>query len=83
MEPNSPSDGDEPLWTALDVARYFQVSRATVYNLANRGALPVVRIGAGIRFHPATVRDLARSARVPAEVVQLKQRKKRPPDDET
>ena len=83
MEPNSPSDGDEPLWTALDVARYLQVSRATVYNLADRGALPVVRIGALIRFHPATVRELAKSARVPAGVVQLKQRKKRPPDDET
>ena len=83
MEPNSPSDGDEPLWTALDVARHLQVSRATVYNLAARGALPVVRIGALIRFHPATVRDLARSARVPAEVVQLKQHKARPPNHKT
>ena len=81
MDPNQTDAGDEPLWTALDVARHLQVSRATVYNLAARGALPVVRIGALIRFHPATVRDLAKSARV--LVVQLKQRKKRPPDDET
>ena len=83
MEPNSPSDGDEPLWTALDVARYFKVSRSTIYGLTSRGALPVVRIGARIRFHPATVRELAKSARVPAGVVQLKQHKDRPPDDET
>jgi excisionase family DNA binding protein len=72
--------GNEPLWSALDVARYLGVSRATIYNLANRRLLPVVRIGALLRFPPDAVRKLATAAKVPAAIVPLKAPKKKPDD---
>ena len=75
MEPESLND-TEPLWTALDVAHYLKISRSSVYGLAERGALPVVRIGALLRFPPAAIRALGNTAR-PAPVVHLKAR---PPD---
>ena len=48
MDANSPA-GNEALWTALDVARYLRLSRSTVYNLVNRGAI-AIRIGVLIAF---------------------------------
>ena len=73
MDPNQADAGKEQLWTALDVAHFLQVSRATVYNLANRCELPVSRIGALLRFVPTAVRAFAEASRAPATVVQLKQ----------
>ena len=68
--------GSEPLWTALDVARFLQVSRATVYNLVDRGALPLVRIGALLRFDPVQVRNFAQSGGGAGTVVKLKRDKR-------
>ena len=75
MDGNSADAGTEHLWTALDVARYLQVSRATVYNLADRGDLPVSRIGALLRFLPSAVKEFAKAVPKAAPLVQLKQRK--------
>lgn len=74
--------GSEPLWSALDAARYLNVSRATVYNLADRGILPAARIGALLRFSPDAVRKLASTPKLPAPVVPLKPRKRKKPDSD-
>lgn len=42
--------------TAAQVAEAWGVSRAHVYNLAHRGELPAIRIGAAFRFRPEDVR---------------------------
>ena len=67
------TDPSQPkaLWTALEVARFLKISRASIYNLAERGALPVVRIGALLRFHPDDVYALAR-VRAPATLIKTK-----------
>ena len=54
---------DEPLWDALETARYLNISRASVYNLANSGKIPVVRIGALLRFQPREVRAFGKGGR--------------------
>src|SRR5690349_15084436 len=46
----------EKLLTVREVAERLGVCRATVYAMVERGALPHVRIGNNVRFHPA---DLA------------------------
>ena len=51
---------DDTLWDAEAVARFLTVSRSMVYKLEQTGGLPCVRIGACIRFEPATVRAYAR-----------------------
>jgi excisionase family DNA binding protein len=51
---------DETLWDADAVARFLTVSRSMVYKLEQSGELPCLRIGACIRFEPATVRAYAR-----------------------
>ena len=54
-----PSDDDAPtgvfvrssanLWDAQDVARYLKVSRSWVYQRAEAGLLPCVRVGGLLR----------------------------------
>ncbi len=51
---------DDTLWDADAVARFLTVSRSMVYKLEQAGELPCLRIGACIRFEPATVRAYAR-----------------------
>jgi excisionase family DNA binding protein len=80
MADHNQDAGNEPLWSALEVARYLSVSRATVYNLADRGILPVTRIGALLRFSPDAIRKFASTPRLPAPVVPLKTRKTKKPD---
>ena len=50
---------DETLWTANDVARYLKASRSWVYQHAESGVLPSVRIMGLLRFHPDAVRAFA------------------------
>ena len=78
MTPDAPDAGneDDTLWTALDVARYLKVSRATVYNLAAAGTIPVVRLGALLRFRPDAIRELARASAAKAFLVRLRDRQK-------
>jgi excisionase family DNA binding protein len=60
----SPEDapaGQAPeLWDANDVARYLKVSRSWVYQRAETGLLPCLRLGGLLRFEPEKVRAFAR-----------------------
>ena len=62
----------EELWDANGVARYLKVSRSWVYQKAEEGTLPCLRVGGLLRFEPATVRAFARGERTPAKVVPLR-----------
>jgi excisionase family DNA binding protein len=46
-----------PLLTIEQVFTYLGVKRSKVYNLIERGELPVVRIGRSVRIHPDAVRE--------------------------
>lgn len=46
----------ERLMTAREVASVLGISRSRVYQLAESGRLPHIRIGALLRFHPADIR---------------------------
>jgi excisionase family DNA binding protein len=48
----------EPLLDVRQVGEMLGVSRPTVYRLVNRGVLVPIRIGQGLRFAPADLRDL-------------------------
>jgi excisionase family DNA binding protein len=58
------------LWTANDVARYLQASRSWVYQKAESGALPCLRIGGFLRFEPEAIRDFARGSAAGSAVVE-------------
>ena len=60
----------EPLWDARDVAGYFKASRSWVYQQAEAGLLPSLRIGGLLRFNPEAVRAWAQGK--PAPVVPLR-----------
>lgn len=51
---------DETLWDARDVARYLKVSRSWVYQRAESGDLPCLRVGGCLRFEPEEIRLYAR-----------------------
>jgi excisionase family DNA binding protein len=75
----APIPGFERLWDASDVAHYLKVSRSWVYHQAEAGALPHRRVGALLRFDPATIRAFALGNPIPArETVASKPRDKRP-----
>lgn len=46
----------EALWDARDVARYLKVSRSWVYQKAEAGLLPYLKVGGLVRFVPERVR---------------------------
>jgi len=54
------------LWDARDVARYLKASRSWVYQRAEAGLLPSLRMGGLLRFEPEAVRAWARGAPVVA-----------------
>jgi len=64
----------EVLWTAEDVAGYLKASRSWVYQKAEAGVLPSLRVCGLLRFEPATVRAFARNQRSGAVVVPLTDR---------
>jgi excisionase family DNA binding protein len=51
------------LWTAVDVAHFLQVSRSWVYQKAESGLLPCLRIGGLLRFDPDAIRAYASGER--------------------
>jgi excisionase family DNA binding protein len=51
--------GIETLWDARDVARYLKVSRSWVYQKAEAGLLPHLKVGGLVRFVPERVREYA------------------------
>jgi excisionase family DNA binding protein len=69
---HDPSRQDEGLWDARDVARYLKVSRSWVYQHAEDGTLPSVRIHGLRRFVPEQIRAFARGeATAPSTVMPL------------
>ena len=48
----------EGLWDANDVAVFLKASRSWVYEKAESGQLPSVKIGGLLRFNPAAIRRL-------------------------
>jgi excisionase family DNA binding protein len=66
--PHSEEASDD-LWDANDVARYLKVSRSWVYQRAEAGHLPCLRLGGLVRFDPATVRAFARGEIQPPKVL--------------
>ncbi len=67
---------NEQLWDAKDVADFLKVSRSWVYQKAEAGLLPYLKVGALLRFDPTAVKAWARgeSAGI-ARVVPLRQTK--------
>jgi hypothetical protein len=64
----------EPLWTAHDVARFFQASVSWVYHRAEAGDLPCIHIGGLLRFNPSAIRALGRTEK-PSAVRVVKSRR--------
>jgi excisionase family DNA binding protein len=62
-------DGIETLWDARDVARYLKVSRSWVYQKAEAGLLPYLRVGGLVRFVPERIRALALGSGAGANMV--------------
>lgn len=63
--PNLTAVPAEPLWDAKDVAAFLKVSRSWVYQHAESGTLPSVRIGGLRRFIPAQIRAYTTSTAPP------------------
>lgn len=51
---------EEALWEVADAATYLKVSKSWVYQASSAGTLPCVRIGALLRFDPATLKKWVR-----------------------
>ena len=69
----------EGLWDAVDVAGYLKCSRSWVYQKAESGVLPSLRVLGLLRFDPAVVKAFARGQRPGAKVLALRGARK--PDD--
>lgn len=68
----NPSVQTEGLWDVRDVAGYYKVSRSWVYQQAESGVLPCLRIGGLLRFDPVAVRAFARGEHTLAKVLPLR-----------
>jgi excisionase family DNA binding protein len=66
---DGPAEQAGELWDANDAARYLKVSRSWVYQRAEAGVLPCLRVGGLLRFDPATVRAFARGEVQPPKVL--------------
>ncbi len=75
---SNPPDQEGALWDANDVASYLKASRSWVYQRAEAGQLPCLRIGGLLRFDPAAVRAHARGEQpVHARVIPLTPRRRK------
>jgi excisionase family DNA binding protein len=63
----------EGLWTVKDVAAYLQLSRSWVYQRAELGELPCIRLGGALRFEPEAIRRWLAKQRG-GDLVALRQR---------
>ena len=66
---DTPAEPADELWDANDAARYLKVSHSWVYQRAESGLLPCLRVGGLVRFDPATVRAFARGEVQPPKVL--------------
>jgi excisionase family DNA binding protein len=64
-------DPADELWDAKDAAHYLKVSRSWIYQRAESGLLPCLRIGGLVRFDPETVRAFARGKVQPLKMLPL------------
>jgi predicted DNA-binding transcriptional regulator AlpA len=55
----------EALWDARDVARFLKASRSWVYQHAEDGTLPCVRVVGLLRFVPEQIRAFALGQKMP------------------
>lgn len=58
----------ENLWDVKQVMTFLNVKRTWVYEAANRGELPHVRLGSKLRFEPDQVREYVRKNRSTVQV---------------
>jgi hypothetical protein len=67
------------LWNPSDVATFLQVSRSWVYQKAEAGLLPVIRLPGSslLRFDPALVRAFARGEWKPPAARSVHEAKRR------
>jgi len=66
---DTPAEPADELWDANDVARYLKASRSWVYQRAEAGLLPCLRMGGLLRFESETVRAFARGEIKPPRVL--------------
>jgi excisionase family DNA binding protein len=59
----------EQLWTVREVASFLRLGRNAIYEMADRGDIPSLRIGSRVRFVPAEVRAWVARQREPAAAV--------------
>jgi excisionase family DNA binding protein len=72
---NEPIGGSlEGLWTPQQVAGYLKVSRSWVYQKAETGLIPVIRMPGSclLRFEPAAIRAFAHGEWDPTKVVSFR-----------
>lgn len=62
-------DPTNELWDANDAAHYLKVSRSWIYQRAESGLLPCLRVGGLVRFDPEIVRAFARGEIQPPKVL--------------
>jgi hypothetical protein len=65
---------DDGLWDANDVALYLKASRSWVYQKAEAGVLPSLRVVGLLRFNPDAVRAFALGDDTRAPVIPLRTR---------
>ena len=65
-------EASEALWDARDVATFFKASRNWVYQQAELGKIPCVRIGGLLRFDPEKIKALGNGELVPMSTARLK-----------
>ena len=62
----------ENLWDSKAVMAYLKCGKSTVYQWAEAGTLPSMRIGGLLRFDPEVVRRWARGELPPAKVTPIR-----------
>ena len=63
-EPEVETIQADTLWDANEAARFLRVHRNWVYQRAEAGLLPHIRVAGLLRFEPATLRAFVRQDRV-------------------
>jgi len=77
--PGQREGGRTGLWNPAEVATFLQVSRSWVYQKAEAGLLPVIRLPGSslLRFEPEAIQAFARCEWMPARVPAVHAAKKR------
>ncbi len=70
----------ESLWTPQEVAKYLKVSRSWVYQKAEAGLIPVIRMPGSslLRFEPEAIRAFALGKWQPLKVIPFQNVPSRP-----